>query len=87
MKSSAIFVWILLFGPRMTAERAMQGIVSALGLILFGALVAGLLYVLREYSDEIVDASIGIWQREWKFLTVCGVLVTLALLIGLQRRR
>lgn len=80
-------MWILLFGPRMTAERAMRGIVSALGLIVFGAIVAGLLYVLREYSDEIVDSSIAIWHREWKFLTVCGALITLVLLIGLQRRR
>lgn len=78
---------ILLFGPRMTAERALQGIVSVLGLVIFGAIVAGLLFVLREYSDEIVDASIAIWTREWKFLTVCGALITLVLLIGLQRRR
>jgi hypothetical protein len=87
VKSSAIFVGILLFGPRMTAERAAAAIARGAALFFFGLLVVGLMYAVREYSDEVVDTAMLIWQREWKFFAVCGALITLALLIGSTSRR
>jgi hypothetical protein len=80
-------VWILLFGPNMTAERVAQGIARTVALVLFGVVSVGLMYGLREYSDNIVDAALTLWQKEWKFLAVCGTLITLVLLLGSSRRR
>jgi len=87
VKASTIFVGILLFGPRMTAERVFVGLFTWIGGLCFGLILGGLVYGLLEYSDDIVDTVIGVWQKKWKFFAVSGTLIALMLLLGMSRSR